>query len=116
MSWALQLVLALVIFAGGMGAGIKYHVGVVAQRQVAAQLAEKKEHARKLDRADKAAAGHERDKEQIRTEFLTITQEVEHVVEKPVYRDMCFDDDGLRLIGAAIGRRPAASEPAPALP
>jgi len=36
MSWALQLVLAIAIFVGGMAAGIKYHVGVVAQRDLAA--------------------------------------------------------------------------------
>lgn len=112
----MQLVIALAIFAGGTATGIKWHVGIVAQRQVAAQIAEKKEHARKLDRADKAAVGHERDKTQIQTEFLTITQEVERVVEKPIYRDICFDDDGLRIIGAAIGRRAAASEPAAAVP
>ena len=38
------------------------------------------------------------------------------MVEKPVYRDVCFDDDGLRLIGAAISGHSAASEPAPAVP
>lgn len=116
MSWALQLVLALAIFAAGGAAGIKYHVGVDAQRTLAAHEATAKETAKKLDRGDKAAAGHEADKVQIRTEFLTITQEVERVVEKPVYRDVCFDDDGLRLIRAALGRGAAASEPASTLP
>lgn len=116
MSWALQLALALVIFAAGGAAGIKYHAGVDAQRELLALEATAKETAKKLDRGDKAAAGHEADKVRIRTEFLTITEEVERVVEKPVYRDICFDDDGLRIIGAALGPSPAASEPAPALP
>lgn len=116
MSWALQLALALVIFAGGGAAGIKYHAGVDAQRELLALEATAKETAKKLDRGDKAAAGHEADKVRIRTEFLTITEEVERVVEKPVYRDICFDDDGLRIIGAALSPSPAASEPAPAVP
>jgi hypothetical protein len=43
--------------------------------------------------------GHEADKDKLRTEFLTITQTVEKIVEKPVYRDMCLDDcDGLRAL------------------
>lgn len=117
MSWALQLSLALAIFVAGSAAGIKYHAGVDAQRELVAKAASEKEKLRKLERGDQAAAGHEADKVQIRTEFKTIIQEVERVVEKPVYRDtVCFDDDGLRLIAAALGGSAAASEPATALP
>lgn len=65
---------------------------------------------------DTAATGHEADKREIRTEFLTITQEVERVVEKPVYRDVCLDADGLRVLADAIAPRAAASEPARAVP
>lgn len=69
--------------------------------------------------ADKAAEAHEKDKAADRVEFRTIIQEVERVVEKPIYRDReCLDADGLRVIRAAIAGRPApaASEPARALP
>jgi hypothetical protein len=65
---------------------------------------------------DKAAEGFERDRVEIRTKFVTITQEVERVVEKPFYRDACFDDDGLRQLSAAIGATPAASQPAGTVP
>lgn len=116
MTWPLQLVLALVIFAAGGASGIKYHAGVDAQLELAALEGTAKEAAKRLVRGDKAAVAHETDKVQIRTEFIPITQEVENVVEKPFYRDICFDDDGLRLIGAALGRSPAASESAPGLP
>lgn len=117
MSWALQLVLALAIFAAGGAAGIKWHAGVDAQRELAAQEATAKATQKTLERIDRAAVGHEADKAQIRTEIKTIVQEVERVVEKPVYRDtVCFDDDGLRLIRAALGPATAASEPAPAMP
>lgn len=37
MSLPLQLVIAVAIFLGGMASGIKYHVGVVAQRDLAAE-------------------------------------------------------------------------------
>ena len=51
-----------------------------------------------------AAAAHEADKVVIETQYRDVIKEVERVVEKPVYRDVCLDDDGLRVIGDAIGR------------
>lgn len=65
---------------------------------------------------DSAAAGHEGDKTAINTEFVTITQEVERVIENISYRNICLDDDGLRVLGAAIRGRDAASQPADVLP
>ena len=115
MNWAVQLVIAAVIFAAGAAAGVKGHAGLIAQRDLKAHEAAATATAKKLDRIDVAAVGHEADKATLRTKFLTITQEVERVVEKPIYRNICFDDDGLRLIAAATGRSEGASEPAPAL-
>ena len=116
MSGYAKLAIAIALLLAGFMAGVKFHAGIIAQRDRDAQEAQAKETFRRLERGDRAAAGHEADKAKLRTEFLTITQEVERVVEKPVYRDVCFDDDGLRLIGAAISGRAAASEPAPAVP
>jgi hypothetical protein len=75
-----------------------------------------KEQARRADRIDVAATGHERDKDGIRTEFITITEEVERVVEKPVYRDVCLDADGLRVLSDAIRGTDPAGQPAGAVP
>jgi len=66
--------------------------------------------------ANTAAAGHEKDREVIRTEFITITETVEKIVEKPVYRNVCFDDDGMRALRAAIRPGSTASQPGPAVP
>lgn len=66
--------------------------------------------------ANTAAEGHEKDKEAIRTEFQTITETVEKIVEKVSYRNVCFDDDGMRAVAEAIGNRPAASKPSDAMP
>lgn len=66
--------------------------------------------------ADAGASGHESDKAAIKTEFRTITREVRRVVEKPIYRNVCLDDDGLRILERAISGKPAAGQPAPALP
>lgn len=67
-------------------------------------------------RVDVSAEGHEKDKARIQSDFAPITKEVERVVEKPVYRNVCLDDDGLRVLSRAIAGPPAASEPAPAVP
>lgn len=67
--------------------------------------------------ADKASEGHEQFKEKERVEYQTIVETVERIVDRPVYRNVCFDADGLRQLNAAItGRQPAASEPTPAVP
>lgn len=74
------------------------------------------EVARDRMRAEKninaAAVGHEKDKAQIRTEFLVITETVEKVVREPYYAASdapgCFDASGLHELAAALG---AASTP-----
>lgn len=75
-----------------------------------------KEAARKLDKIDTAAVGHEKDKTRIRTVFRTITKEVAHVVEKPVYRNVCLDADGLRVLSTAINGATTASVTPGAVP
>lgn len=62
--------------------------------------------------AANASAGHEGDKAAIKTKFVEITKEVDRVVSKIEYRDRaCFDDDGLRLINAAIAAAGIAANP-----
>jgi hypothetical protein len=87
----------------------------------AANAAEQAEQARELGvqrahQADAAAASHERFKADQAVQVQVITREVEHVVERPVYRNVCLDADGLRLIGQAIGSAADPGQPAPALP
>ncbi len=66
---------------------------------------------------DKAAEGHESDKVEIRTKYITVTKEVDRIVKEPFYVDggMCLDADGLRVIAQAIGPATAASIPASAV-
>ena len=66
--------------------------------------------------ADMAAASHESDKAKTKVQFRTIYQEVERIVEKPIFRNVCIDSDGLRVINTALAPKPAASQPAPAVP
>lgn len=117
MSWAARLVILLACFAAGGAAGIKWQIGQQARIELAAAELRASDARQQRLLGDKAARSHEADKVQIRTQIKTIFKEVERVVEKPIYRDtICFDDDGLRIIRAALGSAPAASEPAPAVP
>lgn len=74
-----------------------------------------KEAARKADRIDQAAVAHEKDKKQIQKEYVSATRKVKHEVEKPVYRNQCFTDDGLRDLSDYIDGK-GAGEPEGAVP
>lgn len=70
-----------------------------------------------IDRAAEKGAAFEAKAEKIRVQTRTIYQEVERVVEKPIYRDVCLDDDGLRLLRAANSGKPLpTSEPVREVP
>jgi hypothetical protein len=109
--------LILGAFVVGLAGGWKVqdwrHGYLDAQRQEQAR----EDRARREKTIDNAAAGHEADKREIRTEFITITQEVERVVQTPFYAagQQCLDDDGLRQLAAAVGPAGAASQPARAV-
>ena len=49
--------------------------------------------------------------------YRTITKQVDKVVERPVYRNICLDDSGLRCLDAAIrGEVGAGCEPDKPMP
>lgn len=116
MSLLSQIVLAGVIWAVGVGVGIKWQNGnqavKVAEsvRRAAAQF-----DARRLD-INKAAEKHEIFKTVTETRWLEVQKEVDRVVEKPVYSNVCLDDDGLRILADGIKARHTGGEPKPAVP
>ena len=67
-------------------------------------------------RIDKASESYEGDRAASKTEFTTITKEVERVIEKPVYRNVCLDDDGLRQLERAARATGYSGEPASGMP
>lgn len=112
----IQIVIAAGIFLAGLATGIKYHAGqdaIAAQELAKVQAQERQAKAEKIDTA---AVKLEKAKETVRTQFVTIEKEIDRVVENIVYRNVCMDDAGLLQLNAAIGARPAASQPAPAVP
>lgn len=64
------------------------------------QLLKDKEAANAADQSTKVEERHAR----AQIVYRNITKEVEKVVEHPVYRSVCFDDDGLRAANAALAR------------
>lgn len=113
----LQIVGALILAAAGFVGGwqvCSWKAGADAAEQLRADAAAT---VRRIDQIDGAATGLEKAKETIRVQTRTITREVERLVDRPVYRDRCLDDDGLRLVAAAAaGASAPAGQLAPAVP
>jgi hypothetical protein len=66
--------------------------------------------------ADTASVSHEDFKEKERVVYQVITQTVDKIIERPVYRNVCLDADGLRSLNDAIrGSNTGTSKPAPAV-
>jgi hypothetical protein len=69
--------------------------------------------------ATNASTAFEADRTVIETRTRIILREVQHVVDRPVYRDCRLDPDGVRLLNAALGGSPVAipaREPADPVP
>ena len=74
------------------------------------QTASREQRERELKAGQKAAEKKEVGDQEAKVIYRKITQEVERVVEKPVYRNVCLDPDGLRIARDAI--RGEVSDPA----
>lgn len=90
------LIAAIVLLVSGFLLG--HHQATTEQR--AAQLAQAKQIAAQ---ADKASVIYQTKRAAAEVRIQTITEQVEHVIEKPVYRNVCLDADGVRLVNAASG-------------
>lgn len=66
--------------------------------------------------ANTAALSHEGDKVKLQTKYVAITETVEKIIEKPIYRADCFDADGMREHSHAVSLTGAASQPNYTLP
>lgn len=111
------------LIVGAVAAAVAFSSGWTVQgwRRDAAEL-ERKEDAAELVRlrarkADVAAVSHEEFKERERVVYQVITETVDRIVERPVYRDtVCLQPDGLRALSDAIhGRTSDPGKPAPAV-
>lgn len=116
MSWAIQAVLAAIIFAAGGAAGIKWHAGLDAiaeNKRIAATQEINRENAALLNRT---STNFEKARTQNETRTRIITVEVDKIIERPVFRNVCIDADGLRLLNSQIRRDTATGQPGSAVP
>lgn len=64
--------------------------------------------------AGEAATGLETKREKAKVVYRTITEKVNVEVEKPVYRNVCFEPAGVQLANAALsGKIPDTAKPDP---
>lgn len=66
-------------------------------------------------RTSEAVQNHAKVKTETEIRYVTVTREVEKLVERPVYLERCMDDDGLRVLNAQILGTNSPG-PGPALP
>lgn len=99
----------LIIVALAMGAAyFKGHHAGAESVQVKWDKAIADQREREQQQAAFATTKLEAGNVQAKVVYRTITQTVDKVVEKPVYRSMCLDDDGLRVANQALAGSLAA--------
>lgn len=77
--------------------------------------AQAKADVQQAQRTSTAVQQHAKVKTETEIRYVTVTREVEKLVERPVYLERCMDDDGLRVLnGQILGTN--SPGPGPALP
>jgi hypothetical protein len=70
--------------------------------------------------SNEAVAMLEKDNARSHTVFRTITQQVDKIIDRPVFHNVCLDDDGLRLANLALSgvatEAPAGPGAGPGMP
>jgi len=105
----LMLIAAAAAFAAGVWIGhgmtaASYRKDIIAEQ--AAKIEAVKQAADAVQAAAVAANQHAEELEKARAQreivYRTITQQVDKIVDRPVYRNVCLDDSGLRVINDAL--------------
>ena len=105
MSWALQLALALVIFAAGGASGIKWHAGVDAQRELAAESARQSDALQQRKFIDTAAGQHAVAVAKLSNQLGTAREKIANLSGRT-----CLDADTVGMLNA-IGGEPVRATP-----
>lgn len=103
--------LAIVATVGGVywkvtrDADAKGYARAKAECEAAARLQREAE----IGKHNLAATELEKGNAKARVVYRTITREVDKIVERPVYRNVCFEPDGLRRANAALANAGTAA-------
>lgn len=49
-----------------------------------------------------ASVKYEKKKEETRVKYVTVVETIEKIVERPIYKNTCIDEDGLKVINEGI--------------
>lgn len=104
-----MLLAALATISGGI---YKIHDAGYEQAKAECAEASRQRELEERARADKAATNLEKDNAKAKVVYRTITKQVDKYIDRPVYRNICLDADGLRDANAALsGALTPAGEP-----
>lgn len=104
------LALAILAALGMIGRSI-YNAGAESVRLEWAEANTKQRDA-EAKQGNQAAEKKEQGDAKAKVVYRTITQTVDKIVDRPVYRNVCLDDDGLRSANAAlVGAITPAAQP-----
>lgn len=94
-------------FKGDADAANRYQLKIT-KMQIDATAAAQKIRDALTAQANAAVATLEGQNAQARVVYRTIHDQVDRLVDRPVYRNVCLDTDGLMLVNAAIAGVPVA--------
>lgn len=116
-SYAIYALILVGVFSGGIGVGYRYeHSALLALQEKQAQAAAK-ETIRVVTSDEKHLEAEQQGKVIVQKVIQTVTQNVEHIVEKPIYRNVCLDNDGVLSANAALSNTsPSTTGVAPQMP
>ncbi|MDD3019275.1 MAG: hypothetical protein PHE74_13070 [Comamonas sp.] len=89
--------LVLAFGAGWWLRGLQVKAAMVKQAQ-----AQAKADVQQAQRTSEAVQQHAQVKTETEIRYVTVTREVEKLVERPVYLERCMDDDGVRILNGQI--------------
>jgi hypothetical protein len=112
----IRLAVLLAVLAAGSAAGWKTRAWKAdADDRERIERQAKTEHVQR-EKVDAASSAFETSRAAEDVRERTVIKEVQRVVEKPVYRERCLDDDGLRILAADVDAANARRQPAPTVP
>jgi hypothetical protein len=102
----LTIIAAAVAFAIGTGAGVKLTSDHYSARTAKAQQAAAAAYQARTEELNAVSAQLEQARHERKIVYRTITQQVDRIVARDVYRNVCLDADGLSAVNAALAGKP----------
>jgi hypothetical protein len=105
----LTAIAAAAVFALGAGSGYKLTADHFTAKEAKEQEAAAEAYQAKAEELNAVSAQLEQAKNERKVVYRTITKQVEKVVTRDVYRNVCLDDSGVQLVNAALAGKPIDS-------